>query len=129
MVIIEYRIYTVNYFLKKYFTVTFTVTFTVLLKTHIISVLDLGLFFMFIIHLSSFFSCSLCSVCDLSLFTVLLAVSLYSESVSQTWKHLWTVVAPQTVLTAHCSAVATEPSLHFLLQSCSALSKTGSFHL
>lgn len=75
-----------------------------------------------------YFSCPSCSFCDfLSSCSALLAVSL--SSVSQTWKHPWTVAALQTVLIAHCSAVATEPSLLFLLQSCLASSKTGSFHL
>ncbi len=59
--------------------------------------------------------------------SALLAVSL--SSISQTWKHPWTAAAPQTVLIAHCSAVATEPSLLSLLQSCLASSKTRSFHL
>lgn len=80
------------------------------------------------IYLHSVCSCPSCSFCDfLSSCSALLAVSL--SSVSQTWKHPWTVAALQTVLIAHCSAVATEPSLLFLLQSCLASSKTGSFHL
>lgn len=84
---------------------------------------------LFIYHRSAC-SCPSCSFCDfLSSFTALLAVSLSSVSDSQTWKHPWTVTTPQTVLIAHCSAVATEPSLLFLLQSSLASSKTGSCHL